>query len=128
MRDKGNKGSRTTTNYGTFDPTVSRNDEYHPQSVLDFTNGDRTKESDHPTQKPLDLIRYLIKSYSNDGDTVFDGYLGSGTCAHACLVEGRSFVGSEMDAEYFGLIKKRIQNYIKQLPLFGEPPIINFYE
>jgi len=131
MRDKGNKGSnskRGTPNYGQFNPSASKNDTYHPQSVLDFTNGDRTKESDHPTQKPLDLIRYLIKTYSNEGDTVFDGYLGSGTCAHACLLEGRSFVGSEMDQTYYALIKKRILNHIQQLPIFGPPPIINFHD
>lgn len=115
MRDKGNKGSRTTTNYGTFKPTVSRNDEYFPQSVLDFTNGDRTSESDHPTQKPIDLIRYLILTYSNKGETVFDGYMGSGTTAHACMVEGRNFIGSELNEDYFQMSLKRLKNIPTQL-------------
>lgn len=115
MRDKGNKGSRTTTNYGKFNPTVSRNDEYFPQSVLDFTNGDRTKESDHPTQKPLDLIRYLILTYSNKGDTVFDGYSGSGTTAAACLTEGRKFIGSELNKEYFDKSVLRLKSVPTQL-------------
>jgi len=133
VRKKGKvKNERPNSNYGKFGKEdvhiYDDNGTRYPQSILDFTNGDRQSQSDHPTQKPLDLIRYLIKSYSNDGDTVFDGYLGSGTCAHACLVEGRSFIGSEMSPEYFGLIKKRIQNHVQQLPLFGEPPIINFYE
>lgn len=115
MRDKGNKGSRTTTNYGKFNATVSRNDEYFPQSVVDFTNGDRTKESDHPTQKPLDLIRYLILTYSNKGETVFDGYSGSGTTAVACLTEGRRFIGSELNKEYFDKSVLRLKNLPMQL-------------
>lgn len=118
MRDKGNKGSRTTTNYGKFNPTVSRNDEYFPQSVLDFTNGDRTSESDHPTQKPLDLMRYLVRTYSNEGDLVFDGYSGSGTTAHACIKEGRKFIGSELNKEYYEKSVKRLQNAINQPELF----------
>ena len=115
MRDKGNKGGRTTSNYGKFNPTVSRNDEYFPQSVLDFTNGDRTKENDHPTQKPLELIRYLILTYSNKGDTVFDGYSGSGTTAAACLTEGRKFIGSELNKEYFEKSVSRLKNVPTQL-------------
>jgi DNA modification methylase len=115
MRDKGNKGCRTTSNYGKFNPTVSRNDEYFPQSVLDFTNGDRTKENDHPTQKPLDLIRYLILTYSNKGETVFDGYSGSGTTAAACLTEGRKFIGSELNKEYFDKSVLRLKSVPTQL-------------
>jgi site-specific DNA-methyltransferase (adenine-specific) len=118
MRDKGNKGSRTTTNYGTFKPTVSRNDEYFPQSVVDFSNGDRTKENDHPTQKPLDLIRYLILTYSNKEDVVFDGYMGSGTTAIACITEKRNFIGSELNKEYYELANKRIQLFLMQQRMF----------
>lgn len=118
MRDKGNKGCRTTTNYGKFKPTVSRNDEYFPQSVLDFTNGDRIKENDHPTQKPLDLIRYLILTYSNKDDTVFDGYLGSGTTAIACIEEQRNFIGSELIKEYYDKAVERIKIAQMQTKLF----------
>lgn len=118
MRDKGNKGSRTTTNYGTFKPTVSRNDEYFPQSVLDFTNGDRTTESEHPTQKPADLFRYLIKTYSNINDLIFDGYMGSGTTAVACIKEKRNFIGSELNKEYYEIAQKRISNELSQTTLF----------
>ena len=99
MRMKGSVKGNTTTNYGNFNGNTSVNDQYHPQSVIDFTNGDRTKENDHPTQKPLDLMRYLIKTYSNEGDTVFDGYSGSGTTAAACIKEKRHFIGSELNKE-----------------------------
>jgi site-specific DNA-methyltransferase (adenine-specific) len=115
MRDKGHKGSINTTNYGTYKHTVSRNDEYFPQSVIDFSNGDRTSENDHPTQKPLDLIRYLILTYSNKGETIFDGYSGSGTTAAACLIEGRNFIGSELDETYFKKSVERLQNIPTQL-------------
>lgn len=118
MRDKGNKGSRTTTNYGTFKPTESRNDEYFPQSVIDITNGDRTIENDHPTQKPIDLMRYLIRTYSNQGDLVFDGYSGSGTTPAACIVEKRNFVASETNKTYY-------DNSTKRLQLLQSKPMLN---
>lgn len=99
------------SNYGSFnDLGVHTNDIYYPESVIDFTNGDRQSESDHPTQKPLPLMRYLILTYSNKGDTVFDGYSGSGTTAHACLKEGRKFIGSELDETYFKKSVQRLQN------------------
>jgi len=71
----------------------------------------------HPTQKPVELFRWLIKSYSNPGDTVFDGYLGSGTTAITCLMEGRNFIGAELNKEYYEMAMIRIGNHIKQLKL-----------
>ena len=115
MRMKGSAKGNTTTNYGNYNGKTSVNDQYHPQSVIDFTNGDRTKENDHPTQKPLDLIRYLILTYSNKGDTVFDGYSGSGTTAHACLKEGRKFIGSEFNKTYFKKSVQRLKNVPQSL-------------
>lgn len=111
MKDKGRKKNGSSSNYRDYKPFVSRNNEYHPQSVLDFTNGDRTKESDHPTQKPLSLIRYLIRTYSNIGDIVFDGYSGSGTTAAGCIVEKRIFKGSEAEEDIFYKSVKRLENY-----------------
>ena len=72
----------------------------------------------HPTQKPVDLFRYLIKTYSNEGDTVFDGYMGSGTTAIACIIEKRNFIGSELDKTYFDKANKRIEQEQAQLKLF----------
>jgi len=68
----------------------------------------------HPTQKPIDLMRYLILTYSNKGENVFDGYFGSGTTAEACMIEGRKFIGSELNKEYFDKAVKRISESIKQ--------------
>ncbi len=62
----------------------------------------------HPTEKPIDLMRYLIKTYSNENETVFDGYSGSGTTAAACLKENRQFVGIELSKEYFEMSVKRL--------------------
>ena len=83
--------------------------------MISFSKGDNTTEVDHPTQKPLSLIRYLILTYSNKGDTIFDGYSGSGTTAHACLVEGRKFVGSELDKTYYEKSVKRLKCVPTQL-------------
>ena len=99
---------------GTFynqDERRTLQDERHPSSVQEFN----TEVGIHPTQKPVDLMRYLILTYSNKGDTVFDGYSGSGTTAHACLVEGRKFVGSELDKTYYEKSVKRLKCVPTQL-------------
>jgi site-specific DNA-methyltransferase (adenine-specific) len=115
MKKKGgyDKGS---SNYGKYDNRVPKlSDEYYPESVLcNFSNGDRTSENDHPTQKPLELIRYLIQTYSNENDVVFDGYSGSGTTAAACIKERRNFIGSEMNVEYFSQSVKRLEKISMQ--------------
>ncbi len=71
--------------------------------------------SSHPTQKPLKLFEYLIKTYSNEGDTIFDGYLGSGTTAFAAYNTNRNFIGSELDKTYFDSMKKRFDIHSSQL-------------
>lgn len=122
IRKKGKNTKITNgTNYGkmsnikaTYDDEGTR----YPQSILDFTNGDRTNESDHPTQKPVDLIRYLIKTYSNEGDLVFDGYMGSGTTAHAAVLEKRNFLGAETDEKYFVKANERLSLELSQPKLF----------
>jgi len=90
------------------------NDEYYPQSILKISNAQRTGRI-HPTQKPVDLIRYLILTYSNKGETIFDGYSGSGTTAEACIIEGRKFIGSELNKEYFDKSVSRLKNVPTQL-------------
>ena len=69
----------------------------------------------HPTQKPTGIIRYLVLTYSNKGDTVFDGYAGSGTTAVACHHEGRNFIGSELNTEYYEKSMQRIAMLHPQL-------------
>lgn len=124
IRKKGKvKNERLNSNYNKFGGddvfhTYDDNGTRYPQSVLDFSNGDRQTDSDHPTQKPIDLIRYLIKTYSNEGDLVFDGYMGSGTTAAACIEENRKFIGSELNKEYFDISQKRIANLLIAPKLF----------
>jgi site-specific DNA-methyltransferase (adenine-specific) len=63
----------------------------------------------HPTQKPLALMEYLVRTYSNEGETVLDNCMGSGTTGVACAKTGRKFVGIELDPTYFEIAKKRIE-------------------
>lgn len=66
----------------------------------------------HPTQKPVALMEYLVKTYTNEGDTVLDNTMGSGTTGVACVNTDRNFIGIEMDEKYFGIAKQRIEAVI----------------
>lgn len=88
-----------------------------PVSVLKFNNSDRTDRI-HPTEKPVDLLRWIIKTFTNEGEIVFDGYSGSGSCAIACELENRNFIGAELNEEYYIKSLKRIENEVSQTKLF----------
>lgn len=77
----------------------------YPRSVLHFSFKGRRV---HPTQKPVELMEYLVRTYSNPGDLVLDNCMGSGTTAIACMNSGRRFVGFEQDEKYFAAARKRI--------------------
>lgn len=81
--------------------------ERYPRSVQVFAT-DKQKSKLHPTQKPLALIEWLIKTYSNEGDRVLDNCMGSGTTGEACKNLSRNFVGIELDKEYFKIAQSRI--------------------
>lgn len=91
-------------------------DEYHPTTILSFPNADRQNKV-HPTQKPIELMEYLVRTYSLEGDTVLDFCMGSGSTGKACLNLDRKFIGMEKNAEYFEIAKKRMS--ITQLS-FGD--------
>jgi len=74
----------------------------------------------HPTQKPVTLMEYLIKTYTNEGETVLDFAMGSGTTGVACINTGRKFIGIELDSDYFEMAQKRIGEAIAQPPLFAD--------
>ena len=80
----------------------------YPISILRFKGEGRGKAV-HPTQKPVALFEYLIKTYTNKGETVLDNCMGSGTTAIACMNTNRNYIGFEMDETYFNLANKRIQ-------------------
>jgi site-specific DNA-methyltransferase (adenine-specific) len=89
----------------------------YPKSILQFN---RDKDKLHPTQKPVALLEYLIKTYTNEGDLVLDNTMGSGSTGVACVNASRNFIGIELDENYFNIAKERIEqtNENKQLNLF----------
>ena len=78
----------------------------YPRRVIDF--GVDMKAEYHPTQKPVALLEYLIKTYTDEGETVLDNCMGSGSTGVACMNTGRRFIGMELDAEYFETARRRI--------------------
>lgn len=82
----------------------------YPTSVLRFTND----KGFHPTQKPVALMEYLIKTYTNPGDTVLDNCMGSGTTGVAAVNTGRKFIGIEQDPDYFAIAQRRISEAQKR--------------
>lgn len=85
--------------------------------IRDSENGERVL---HPTQKPILLMRWLIKNYTPEGATIFDPFMGSGTTGVACMQLGRRFIGCEIDPTYFAIAEKRIREAAAQGLLFGE--------
>ena len=86
-------------------------------SVLSFPNPSGAGHL-HPTQKPVELIRWLVRTYTNEGDLVLDNCMGSGTTAVACIKEKRHFIGYEITKEYFDIAQERIKQEQMQLELF----------
>lgn len=101
--------------WGKFeDRQTTDSEEYYPLSIVYCST---VPKPDHPTQKPVALLEYLVRTYTNEGDTVLDNTMGSGTTGVACVQTGRNFVGIEKDAAYFEIAKRRIET--AQLPLLA---------
>lgn len=97
-----------TTNYGNFGTQELNNEGARvPRDVLKFG---RDNGKYHPTQKPVALCEYLINTYTNEGETVLDNCMGSGSTGVACVNTGRRFIGIEIDDNYFNIAKERITN------------------
>ena len=120
-RNNPNSTYRASQGYSVGGNKLNSDKEYmqryegYPTNILKFG---RDKNTVHPTQKPVDLLRYLVMTYTNIGDTVLDNCMGSGTTAIACLKEKRHFVGFELSKEYFDKACKRIDCEKRQLTLF----------
>ena len=99
-----NFGKSGTENYQAFTN--------YPRSIIRIANDSKPV---HPTQKPVALMEYLIRTYTNEGETVLDNCMGSGTTGVACINTGRDFIGIEQDDKYFAIAKQRIES--AQLPL-----------
>ena len=96
------------------------NSDYYPQSIQDFSAANMRTGRLHPTQKPVALLEYLIRTYTIEGETVLDNCMGSGSTGVACVNTNRNFIGIELDADYFKIAEKRIaeaQAQGKQLEL-----------
>jgi site-specific DNA-methyltransferase (adenine-specific) len=105
------QGSKITDNIGGGKRKTSyiQTHTNYPRNILEFS---KDRPSTHPTQKPVALMEYLIKTYTNEGDTVLDFTMGSGSTGVACKNTNRKFIGIEMDKGYFGIAKKRIEGMI----------------
>lgn len=100
------------TNYGKYKCNVTKNKDGRrmPTTALFF---DKVIRTVHPTQKPVKLLEYLIKTYSNEGETVLDNCMGSGSTGVACVNTNRKFIGIELDKNYFTISIKRINEAVK---------------
>jgi site-specific DNA-methyltransferase (adenine-specific) len=89
----------------------------YPDTILFFQQKWRRQDQIHPTQKPVALYEYLIRTYANEGDTVLDMCMGSGTTGVACVNTNRNFIGIEKDEGYFSIAEKRTKEAQAQLTL-----------
>ena len=113
---KGKLKDYQNNNYGKFevvDNSKELGDMKHPVSILSFSKP-HPSVSVHPTQKPIEVCEYLIKTYTNEGDLVLDNCMGSGSCGVACLKTNRNFLGMELDEDYFNIAKERINNALEE--------------
>lgn len=101
------QGSKITDIVGGGIRKTSYKQEFtnYPRNILEFASVGRTV---HPTQKPVDLCEYLIKTYTNKGDVVLDNCMGSGSTGVACVNTGRKFIGIELENKYYEIAKQRI--------------------
>lgn len=101
------RNSKKTSDYGSHGLTSYDSTERFPTSVLTFAT-DKQKAALHPTQKPVALLEYLVKTFTKPGDLVVDNCMGSCGTGVACVNTGRRFIGMELDPGYFAISEKRI--------------------
>lgn len=114
---RGNQKNKENTFWRPSIQDNSNFQEYtnYPRNYIEFSY--QTKAV-HPTQKPVDLMEYLIKTYTNENETVLDFTMGSGTTGVACKNLNRNFIGIELEEKYFNIAKERINNTVKTDLLF----------
>jgi site-specific DNA-methyltransferase (adenine-specific) len=104
------RGCKLSSNYGNSVASTYDSTERYPRSVLQFASDKQTSKL-HPTQKPVALFEWLIRTYTNPGDTVLDNCMGSGTTAIACMNTDRNFIGFETDPVYHEKSLQRIAEH-----------------
>lgn len=106
--------------HGTFNgaqSSIVENNDYKPVSIINASGASLRTERQHPTQKPIILYNYLIRTYTNEGDMVLDFCMGSGTTGIAAINTGRSFIGVELREDYFTIAERRIAEAQMQMIL-----------
>ena len=105
------KAHRPTEVYGKQVATLVKNDSgmRYPRTVQYFKTAESEGKTTHPTQKPVALCEYFIKTYSNEGDTILDNTMGTGATGVAAIRNSRNFIGIELDEKYFQIAKERIE-------------------
>lgn len=113
-RKTATKRHDATPNYGKqdFESLSYDSTERYPRSVLTFAS-DKQKSKLHPTQKPLALMEYLVRTYTNPGDVVLDNVMGSGTTGLACINLDRGFVGIEKKVEFYDIAHDRLSEALR---------------
>ena len=86
-----------------------------PSDVLEFNVVPNRKGKLHPTQKPVDLLRYLIRTYSNESDIVLDNCMGSGSTIEASILENRNYIGFELDEKFFEIANNRVNDLFSEI-------------
>lgn len=110
------KRSGEYTGYGAHKAVDGSNDGRHnPCTILAIVADNKKENGLHPTQKPVALMEYMIRTYTNEGETVLDNCAGSGTTGVACANTGRKFIGIERDEKYFDIAKARIEQAMEGL-------------
>lgn len=111
--NKGVRKNQLTGSYGDFKPVeVKSSGVRYPTDVIYFKTAESEGEVYHPTQKPTELLEYLIKTYTNEGDIILDNTMGSGSTGVACVNTNRKFIGIELDENYYDVAVNRINGYI----------------
>jgi site-specific DNA-methyltransferase (adenine-specific) len=106
INEKGkNRRGKQTETLGKYEPINKSEYKNYPRTILQF----KSERGFHPTQKPVALFEYLIRTYTNEDETVLDFTMGSGSTGVACVNTNRKFIGIELDEGYFNIAKKRIE-------------------
>lgn len=114
------KGNANPKVYGSIKDKkiISYNEDLrNPTTIIEFSKGNN-RHSLHPTQKPVALMEYLIRTYTNENETVLDFTMGSGSTGVACINTNRNFIGIEKEEKYFNIAQERIDKAQKELKLF----------
>ena len=109
MRKKGGYPSKNEEQAISRGTEIKINNLYYPKAILEFSKANNKESGLHPTQKPIALLEYLIKTYTNENEVVLDNCMGSGSTCVACINTNRQFIGIELDKNYFEIAEKRIK-------------------